>query len=144
MRDIRLLTFDDVPEEIFTRWDITGHQVNRHLLSSSLSGTPELVADHYTFVPGFIHHMHRHPHADMILIPLSGSFQFIGESERATEIAVGQLLLVPRGNWHEFRNVGDAPSQLLNFFSGVGAVDDIGYEAHPIFGAQRSQRHHGL
>ncbi len=131
MNDVRLLTFDDIPQEVFTRWDITGHQVNQHLLSGSLTGTPEMVADLFTFPPGFIHHMHRHPRADMILVPLSGTLQFVGDPARALEIGSGQVLVVPRDNWHEFRNVSDAPCQVLHFFSGVGAIEDIGYEAHP-------------
>ena len=131
MGDVQLLTFDDIPEEVFTRWDITGHQVNRHLLSAPLTGTPEIVADLFTFPPGFIHHMHRHPYADMILVPLSGTLQFVGEFARTLEIRSGQVFVVPRGNWHEFRNVSDKPSRVLHFFSGVGATEDIGYQAHP-------------
>lgn len=131
MGDVQLLTFDDIPEEVFTRWDITGHQVNQHLLSGSLTGTPEIVADLFTFPPGFIHHMHRHPYADMILVPLSGTLQFVGEFARTLEIRSGQVFVVPRGNWHEFRNVSDKPSRVLHFFSGVGATEDIGYQAHP-------------
>ena len=129
--EVQVLTFDDVPEEIFTRWDITGHQVNRHLLSGSQSGTPNLVADLFTFPPGFVHHMHRHPHADMIVVPLTGHLQFLGDAGRTEELRPGQVLVVPRDNWHEFRNVSDAPSEVLHIFSGVGAVDDIGYEPHP-------------
>jgi quercetin dioxygenase-like cupin family protein len=131
MGDVQLLTFDDIPEEVFTRWDITGHQVNQHLLSGSLTGTPEIVADLFTFPPGFIHHMHRHPYADMILVPLSGTLQFVGEFARMLEIRSGQVFVVPRGAWHEFRNVSDKPSRVLHFFSGVGAIEDIGYQAHP-------------
>lgn len=126
-----LLTFDNIPEEVFTRWDITAHQVNRHLLSRSLTGTPDVVADLFTFPSGFIHHMHRHPHADMILVPLTGTLQFVDEFARTIEIGSGQVLVVPRGNWHEFRNVDDEPSQVLHFFSGVGAIEDISYQAHP-------------
>ena len=129
--EVQVLTFDDVPEEIFTRWDITGHQVNRHLLSGSQSGTPNLVADLFTFPPGFVHHMHRHPHADMILVPLTGTLRFAGDPARTMDIRSGQLLVVPRGNWHEFRNVSGEPTQVLHLFSGVGAIEDIGYEAHP-------------
>lgn len=131
MADIQLLTFEDIPEEIFTRWDITGHQVNRHLLSGSLTGTPKIVADLFTFPPGFVHHMHRHPYADMILVPLAGTLQFVGDFNHTLEISTGQVLVVPRNNWHEFRNVTGERSQVLHFFSGVGAIDDIGYEAHP-------------
>lgn len=131
MADVQLLTFDDIPKETFTRWDITGHQVNQHLVSRSLTGTPEVVADLFTFPPGFIHHMHRHPYADMILVPLTGTLRFVGEADRTMDIKSGQVLVVPRDNWHEFRNVGDEPSHVLHFFSGVGAIEDIGYEAHP-------------
>jgi quercetin dioxygenase-like cupin family protein len=129
--EVQLLTFKDVPTEVFTRWDITEHQVNQHLLDKSVTGTPQLVADLFTFPPGFIHHMHRHPYADMILVPLSGTLTFVGEADRTMDIEPGQVLVVPRDNWHEFRNVTDQPSQVLHFFSGVGAIDDIGYEPHP-------------
>ncbi|MDT5278302.1 MAG: hypothetical protein QOG95_5234 [Mycobacterium sp.] len=33
--EVQLLTFDDAPKEVFTRWDITEHQVNQHLLNES-------------------------------------------------------------------------------------------------------------
>jgi hypothetical protein len=52
MAEVRLLDIGEIEQEIFTRWDITGHQVNRH--------------------------MHRHPHADMVVIPVSGSLDDIG------------------------------------------------------------------
>jgi quercetin dioxygenase-like cupin family protein len=129
--EVQLLTFKDVPTQVFTRWDITAHQVNQHLLDKSVTGTPQLVADLFTFPPGFIHHMHRHPYADMILVPLSGTLTFVGEADRTMDIEPGQVLVVPRDNWHEFRNLTDQPSQVLHFFSGVGAIDDIGYEPHP-------------
>jgi quercetin dioxygenase-like cupin family protein len=131
MAKVELLTFDDIPKEIFTRWDITGHQVNQHLINGALTGTPELVADLFTFPSGFIHHMHRHPCADMILVPLSGTLQFVGDFARTLEIRSGQVLVVPRDNWHEFRNVSGEPSQVLHFFSSVGAIENIGYEPHP-------------
>jgi hypothetical protein len=83
--EVQLLTFDDVAKEVFTRWDITEHQVNQHLLNESLTGTPEIVADLLTFPPGFVHHMHRHPHADMIVVPLTGNLQFLGDFDR-TEV----------------------------------------------------------
>ena len=131
MEDVQLLTLADVPKEVFTRWDITEHQVNQHLLSDSLTGTPDIVADLVTSPPGFIHHMHRHPHADMIVVPLTGNLQFLGDLGRIEELTPVQVLVVPRDNWHEFRNVTDTPTEVLHLFSGVGAIDDIGYEPHP-------------
>ena len=111
MADVQLLTFDDVPEEVFTRWDITEHQVNQHLLNESMTGTPEIVADVLTFPPGFIHHMHRHPHADMIVVPLSGNLRFLGDIGRVEELEPGQLLVIPRDNWHRFQMSAAHPAR---------------------------------
>ena len=80
MAEVRLLDIGEIEQEVFTRWDITGHQVNRHLLSKALTGTDGVVLDQMTFPPGFVHHMHRHPFADMFIIPLSGVVQFLGVS----------------------------------------------------------------
>jgi quercetin dioxygenase-like cupin family protein len=128
--EVRLVDIAQIEQLVFTRWDITGHQVTRHLLSKELTGTADLVADYLTFPPGFIHHMHRHPHADIVMIPFSGSFQFQGESGDPLEVSPGQVLVIPRGNWHEARNVGTVDSQVLHLFSGAGSAEDIGYEAY--------------
>ena len=130
MSEVKLLDIEEIEQEVFTRWDITGHQVNRHLLSKALTGTEGVVLDQMTFPPGFVHHMHRHPYADMVIIPVSGVVQFRGVPGSPIEVSPGQLLVIPRGNWHEISNVGAVDSQVLHFFTGVGAVDDIGYEAY--------------
>ena len=130
MSDVKILDIEEIEHEVFTRWDITGHQVNRHLLSKALTATEGVVLDQITFPPGFVHHMHRHPYADMVIIPLSGGVQFLGVPGSPIEVSPGHVLVVPRGNWHEISNVGTVDSQVLHFFTGVGAVDDIGYEAY--------------
>jgi quercetin dioxygenase-like cupin family protein len=131
MSEAQILDIGEIEQEVFTRWDITGHQVSRHLLSKSLTGTDDVVLDHLTFPPGFVHHMHRHPHADMVVIPVRGSVQFLGAPGSPVEVSPGHVLVIPRGNWHEIRNVGTVESQILHLFAGVGSVDDIGYEAYP-------------
>jgi quercetin dioxygenase-like cupin family protein len=130
MSKVKLLDIEEIEHEVFTRWDITGHQVNRHLLSKALTGTEGVVLDQMTFPPGFVHHMHRHPYADMVIIPVSGVVQFLGVPGSPIEVPPGHVLVVPRGNWHEISNVGTVDTQVLHFFTGVGAVDDIGYEAY--------------
>jgi quercetin dioxygenase-like cupin family protein len=130
MSNVRLLDIEEIEHEVFTRWDITGHQVNRHLLSKALTGTEGVVLDQMTFPPGFIHHMHRHPYADMAIIPLNGVVQFRGVSGSPIEISPGHVLVIPRGNWHEVSNGSAVDSQVLHFFTGVDTVDDIGYEAY--------------
>ena len=52
--------------------------------------------------------MHRHPHADMVIIPLSGVVQFRGVPGFPTEVSPGNVLIIPRGNWHEVSNVSAA------------------------------------
>jgi quercetin dioxygenase-like cupin family protein len=131
MSEVQLLDIGETEQEVFTRWDITGHQVNRHLLSKALTGTDDVVLDHLTFPPGFIHHMHRHPHADMIVIPVSGSVQFLGAPGSPIEVSPGHVLVIPRGNWHQLSNVSGVESQILHMFAGVGSLADIGYEAYP-------------
>jgi len=74
--------------------------------------------------------MHRHPYTDMFIIPLSGVVQFLGASGVPVEVSPGNVLVVPRGNWHEVSNVSSVDCQVLHFFAGVGSVDDIGYEAY--------------
>ena len=61
--------FDKTPVERFERFDIVGHQLNRHLVAQALTGTSGIIIDHITFPPGFVHKMHRHPHADQFMCP---------------------------------------------------------------------------
>jgi quercetin dioxygenase-like cupin family protein len=131
MSEVQLLDIGDAEQEIFSRWDITGHQINRHLLSKALPGTEDVVLDHLTFPCGLVHHMHRHPHADMVVIPLSGAVQFLGALGFPVEVSPGQVLVIPRGNWRQISNVGTVHSQVLHLVAGVGSRDDVGYEAHP-------------
>jgi quercetin dioxygenase-like cupin family protein len=120
MSVVQLVDIGETEQEVFTRWDITGHQVNRHLLSKAITGTDDVVLDHLTFPPGFIHHMHRHPHADVFVIPMSGVVQFLGAPRPSVEVSPGRE--------------GTVDSHVLHFFAGVGSVDDIGYEAYPVQG----------
>jgi quercetin dioxygenase-like cupin family protein len=129
MPEVKLLDFETVNEHTFTRWDITGHQLNRPLVSKDLTGTPQAIVDFITIPPGFIHHMHRHPNADQIMSPLSGHVHFFRALEEPpVEVRPGHLLLIPRGNWHEVRNVSDEDCQVLHFFSGVGSLQDLAVE----------------
>jgi mannose-6-phosphate isomerase-like protein (cupin superfamily) len=56
--------------------------------------------------------------------------QFVADSGEPVPVSPGRVLVIPRYNWHEVRNVGTVDCQVLHFYSGVGSVDDIGYEAY--------------
>jgi hypothetical protein len=43
MSQVKLLEIDDTEAEEFTRWDIAGHQLNRHLLSRASATRPSTV-----------------------------------------------------------------------------------------------------
>ena len=51
MPEVKLRDIGEIEQEECTRWDITGHQVNRHLLSEAFVGTDDPVLDHLTFPP---------------------------------------------------------------------------------------------
>jgi uncharacterized protein YjlB len=57
--------------------------------------------------------------------------QFLGAPGPPIEVSPGQVLVIPRGNWHQISNVCSVESQILHLFAGVGSLDDIGYEAYP-------------
>lgn len=72
--------------------------------------------------------MHRHFHADQVMVPLSGYMLVSGADRKPSPLHVGQVLVVPRYNWHEARNVSDADCVVLHIFSGVGDISEIGFE----------------
>jgi hypothetical protein len=110
--EVTLLDIGEIEQEVFTRWDITGHQVVRHLLSKALTGTDGVVLDHATFPPGFVHHMHRHPRADMFVIPLSGVAQFLGAPGSPVEVLPGQVLVIPRRELASDQQLSSVDSQV--------------------------------
>jgi quercetin dioxygenase-like cupin family protein len=128
--EVRLLDIEKAERDVLTRWDITGHQINRHLLSKALTDT-DVILDHITFPPGFTHHMHRHPDTDMVIIPLRGTVQFLCMPGDPVEASPGQVLVIPRGSWHEISNVTNADADVLHLFLGIGAIEDVGYQAYP-------------
>jgi quercetin dioxygenase-like cupin family protein len=128
---IRILTFDDVSEVAADPPGAEGGQWNRHLFSLAAAGTPDLVADVIRFEPGFIHHMHRHSHADQVMVPLQGRMVILDETRTARELRVGQAMVIPRHNWHEARNVSGEDCVALHLFAGVGDISQIGFEAWP-------------
>lgn len=128
MPDFEIVDIDRIPPVEITRWDIVGSQFNRHIAGAERTGTPDVLVDVVTFPPGFVHRMHRHPHADQFLVPLSGSVIFESVPREPVEIGVGQILIVPRGGWHEVSNQSDVDCQVLHFFGGGGRMEEVGFE----------------
>jgi quercetin dioxygenase-like cupin family protein len=128
---IQFVAFEDREEVVGEPPGFDGVQLNRRLFDLATSGTPHLVADVITFKPDFIHHMHRHFNADQVMVPLEGAVVMLDETQAPRELRVGEAMVVPRCRWHEVRNESGADCVVLNLFSGVGDMSEIGFEAFP-------------
>jgi oxalate decarboxylase/phosphoglucose isomerase-like protein (cupin superfamily) len=128
---IRFLAFDQVEEVVGEPPGFDGVQLNRRLIDLAGTGTPQLIADVITFTPGFVHHMHRHFHAEQVMVPLQGSVMMLDEARTAHELRSGEAMVVPRYRWHEVRNESGADCVVLNLFSGVGDMAEVGFEGRP-------------
>lgn len=124
------ITFVDVPAERFERYDIVGHQINRHLVGHTLTGTPGIIIDHISFPPGFIHRMHRHPYADQFMIPLVGQLRVESAGAEPVEVKAGQIVVLPKNTWHEVLNLGSSDSACIHIFTGVDTIGEIGFEPY--------------
>ena len=128
---IQFLAFDQVEEVVGEPPGFDGVQLNRRLIDLASTGTPQLIADVITFTPGFVHHMHRHFHAEQVMAPLQGSVMMLDETRAAHELRSGEAMVVPRYRWHEVRNESGADCVVLNLFSGVGDMTEVGFEGWP-------------
>jgi quercetin dioxygenase-like cupin family protein len=126
---IQFLAFEEVEEVVGEPPGFDGVQLNRRLFDLASSGTPHLVADVITFKPDFVHHMHRHFHADQVMVPLQGSVVMLDEARTPRELRAGETMVVPRYRWHEVRNQSGEDCVVLNLFSGVGDMSEVGFEA---------------
>ena len=64
------------------------------------------------FAPGHGPNKHRHPYEETFII-LDGDIEAIVDGEVHT-VGGGNIALIPAGTWHEFKNCGDRPVQMIN------------------------------
>ncbi len=128
---IQFIAFDELEEFVGEPPGFDGVQLNRRLFDRESAGTPHLIAEVITFKPDFIHHMHRHLNAEQVMVPLQGSVVMLDEARSPRELRTGEAMVVPRLRWHEVRNQSDADCVVLNLFSGVGDMSEVGFEAFP-------------
>lgn len=128
---IQFLAFDDLEEFVGEPPGFDGVQLNRRLFDRASAGTPHLIAEVITFKPDFVHHMHRHSNAEQVMVPLQGSVVMLDEARSPRELRAGEAMVVPRLRWHEVRNESGADCVVLNLFSGLGDIAELGFEAYP-------------
>lgn len=122
---MRVIEFSASPEVVSTRDDIIGEQFNRPIVGGAATGTRQLVADSIRFPPGFNHQLHRHADGDQLTIVTAG--EIIAYDEQGERVVrAGSAVLFPAGEWHGVRT--EVEAHILNFFPGVAAIPDAGYE----------------
>jgi quercetin dioxygenase-like cupin family protein len=99
------------------------------LVDRASVGAETLVVNTTTFPPHCWHELHRHPHAEEALYVLSGEGLHLTEGEPMRHRA-GEVVHIPRGEWHGFANDTDEPTTVLAVFGGVGSYDEAGYDVH--------------
>ena len=93
-------------------------------------GTNTTVFNVTEFPPNRWHELHRHPGAEEYFFVLQGSGLHLTE-EAPVPLHVGDLVFVPKGEWHGFANDSDRPTVVVSVFGGVSAYEDGGYDIHP-------------
>ncbi len=82
-----------------------------------------------TFAPASgCHALHRHANAAEFFYVWEGSGAHLTEDGVSHPLEAGDLVYVPRNEWHGFRNTGAVPARAFFGYLGVGSRSDAGYE----------------
>jgi hypothetical protein len=111
MAEVQLLDIGEIEQEVFTRWDITGHQVTRHLLSRALTGPMVWSGTTRCSRP-------------VSSTTCTGTRTLTCREPRRR--ITRTCPCHPAGELHQISNVSSGDSQVLHFFAGVGSVEEIG------------------
>ena len=122
---MRVIEFSTAPEITVKRDDMIKEQYNQPIVSGELTETKQLVADSIRWPAGFNHQLHRHDNGDQLTIVIEGEI-IAYDDEREQVVKAGSAVLFPNRSWHGVRT--EVEATVLNFFPGVGAIPDAGYE----------------
>jgi quercetin dioxygenase-like cupin family protein len=97
------------------------------LVDRAQTGATGVVFNVTQFPPGKTHDLHRHPNAEEALYLLKGSGLHLSEGAPVRQNE-GDVVFIPRGEWHGFTNDTDDVITVIAVFGGVGSYDEAGYE----------------
>ncbi|HEY5334359.1 MAG TPA: cupin domain-containing protein [Solirubrobacterales bacterium] len=101
----------------------------RWLADESICGTSRILVGNSRFAPGRgAHELHRHPKGAEFFVVLSGEGAQLEPDGTEVPVEVGEMVLVPRGSWHGFRNVGTEEVHAVFGFLGATSLEGAGYE----------------
>ena len=114
----------------------------RWLLTRDTVGAEHSVLGITVFPPGAKHDIHRHPNAEEFEYLVSGhGIARVGDAD--VELGPGEVVFVPKNDYHGFENTGDEPVFMIWGYAGAASLDEAGYiryvDDHP-----RLSRKHAL
>lgn len=124
------VSLDEVPESPAHDPARGFHRMTARLLVTDTPETPStLLLGLGGFAPGEgCHALHRHPHAEEVFYIWQGRGEHLAADGTGHPVIAGDLIHVPRGEWHGFRNTGTAPVLAFFAYLGVGTLAAAGYE----------------
>ena len=76
--------------------------------------------------PGSKHDIHRHPNAEEFEYLVSGrGIARVGDTD--VELGPGEVVFVPKNDYHGFENSGDEPVFMVWGYAGAASLDEAGY-----------------
>jgi quercetin dioxygenase-like cupin family protein len=90
-------------------------------------GTQTTVFNVTEFPPNRSHEVHRHPDAEEYFFVLRGAGLHLTGDE-PVPLKAGDLVFIPKGEWHGFANDTDEPTLVVTVMGGVAHYSDAGYE----------------
>ena len=98
----------------------------RWLLTRDTVGAEHSVFGITVFPPGSKHDIHRHPNAEEFEYLVSGrGIARVGDTD--VELGPGEVVFVPKNDYHGFENTGDEPVFMIWGYAGAASLDEAGY-----------------
>jgi quercetin dioxygenase-like cupin family protein len=96
------------------------------LITSDSVGTTDHVLGYTVIHPGGAHHKHRHPNAEEAQYLVQGAgVALVGDTE--IEQQAGEVVFVPKGEWHGWRCTSEEPAVMLWTYGGATNLETAGY-----------------
>lgn len=100
------------------------------LIDNQAAGSTRQVVGWTVLPPGAAHDRHLHHNADEFWIVIKGNgIMYTEDGEEPS--GEGDVVFTPAGHWHGFKNTSDEDVVLVWGWSGVGSLEDSGYESPP-------------
>lgn len=98
------------------------------LVTSEIVGAENIALGTTSFGPDDRQVLHRHPHADEILLVTDGGGFHFAEDAEETPLSQGEVAYVPAGEWHGFRGNERGGTTAVLVYLGVALPAEAGWE----------------